>query len=126
MFVLAMGALAAFALTFGSAEEPSTTCGDFDSRALIRALPVVITLPSFVTDRREDEVQSCIGIVYGLKKGRRYKSSLHPLKPQAVVHSEDVSAQDLKKVVKAFRNWHFQKKKYAASKEPIYYTVIEF
>ena len=102
------------------------SCAGFEGKGLKNILPVVITLPLFVSDRREDDVQSCIAIVYGLKKSRRYKGSLLPRDPRVVAMSEDVSVKDAKAVQKAFKGWHFQKKKHSPSKEPIYYSVIEF
>lgn len=101
------------------------SCAGFDGSGLKNILPIVITLPLFVSDRREDEIKSCIAVVYGLKTSRRFKGSLLPRKPKVVAYSSDVSAKDVEEVQKAFKGWHFQKK-HGASEEPIYYSIIEF
>ncbi|NND61344.1 MAG: hypothetical protein HKN49_13885 [Gammaproteobacteria bacterium] len=123
LFALLTMSMHSFAAEGGDERK---SCMDFEGKGFKNILPVVIKLPLFVNDRRKDDVHSCIAIVYGLKNSRRYKGSLLPREPRVVATSADVSVKDAMAVQKAFRGWHFQKKKHSPSKEPIYYSVIEF
>lgn len=112
-------------ISFASeADDPYATCGEFDTEGMTHALPIV--LHTLFSERREDDVRSCIVMAFGLKKMKRYSGSLAPDKPYAIAQSEDVSPSDISIARESFESWLFSAKTYSVTKAPTYYYYIIF
>ena len=108
-----------------SAESPA--CGGFDSTGLTEGKPIVRVEPVVGTELREDAVESCIVVAYGLKEKRGADGAvLLAYKPKAVAQSDDATEKEEKAVERAIAKWLFLARTHDASKDPVYYSVIVY
>jgi len=112
------------------AEESSAaapTCGGFDLTGFTEGKPLIRVEPVVGAELREDAVDSCIVVAYGLKEKRGTDgAALLAYKPKAIAKSDDVTKKELKAAERAMSKWLFLAKAHDASKEPIYYSVITY
>jgi hypothetical protein len=112
------------------AEESSfaaSTCGGFSLTGLTEGKPLIRVEPVVGSELREDEVDSCIVVAYGLKEKRGTDgAALLVYKPKAIAQSDDVTKKEVKAAERATSKWLFLAKTHDASKEPIYYSVITY
>lgn len=112
------------------AEEESAAaiaCGGFDSTGLIEGKPLIRVEPVVGPELREDMLDSCVIVVYGLKEKRGTDgAALLAYRPKAVAHSNDVTRKEKKAAERAMSKWLFLAKTHEASKEPVYYSVIVY
>ena len=112
------------------AEESSSaasTCGGLDLTGLTEGKPLIRVAPVVGSELREDEVDSCIVVAYGLKAKRGTDgAALLAYKPKAIAQSDDVTKKEVKAAERAMSKWLFLAKTHDASKEPIYYSVINY
>jgi hypothetical protein len=108
-----------------SAEGP--TCGDFDKSGLTEGRPLIRVEPVVGAGLREDTVDSCIVVTYGLKEKRGTDgAALLAYKPKAVAQSDDVTKKEKRAAERALSKWLFLAKMHDASKAPVYYSVINY
>lgn len=113
-------------LAAGSDTE-APVCGGFVATGLTEGKPLVRVEPVVGQELREDGVDSCVVVIYGLKEKRGSDgAALLAYKPKAVAHSEDVTKNEKKAVERALSKWLFLAKTHDASKESIYFSVITF
>lgn len=112
------------------AEENSASapaCGGFDLTGLTEGKPVIRVEPVVGPELREDALDSCIVVAYGLKEKRGTDgAALLAYKPKAIAQSEDVTKKEKNAAERAMSKWLFLAKTHDASKEPIYYSVIMY
>jgi len=109
----------------GENSAAALTCGGFDNAALTEGKPVIRVEPVVGAELREDAVESCIVVAYGLKEKRGTNGdALLAYKPKAVAQSDDVTKKEKAAAERALSKWLFLAKTHDASKEPIYYSVI--
>jgi len=112
------------------AEENSAaapTCGGFDLTGLTEGKPVIRVEPLVGAELREDAVDSCIVVAYGLKEKRGTDgAALLAYKPRVIAQSDDVTKKEMKAAESAMSRWLFLAKTNDASQEPIYYSVITY
>ena len=90
-----------------------------EGKPLIRVEPVV------GTELREDGIDSCVVMAYGLKEKRGTDgAALLVHKPKAVAQSSDVTRKETRAAQSAMSKWLFLAKTHEASNEPIYYSII--
>ena len=113
-------------ISFASENDPiMRTCGGFDPTGLTEGKPVVRVEPVVGADLREDGVDSCIVLVYGLKEKRGSEgAALVAYKPKAVSQSDGVGGKEMKAAERAMSKWLFLAKTHDASKKPVYYSVV--
>ena len=118
-----------FSSTSFAAENSSaaSTCGGFDVTGLTEGKPLIRVEPIVGSELREDLVDSCIVVAYGLKEKRGTDgAALLAYKPRAVAQSDDVTKKEMKAAERAITKWLFLAKTHDASKEAIYYSVITY
>ena len=112
------------------AEEDSdvmNTCGGFDATGLTEGRPVIRVEPVVGAERRDDAIESCVVVAYGLKEKRGSDgAALLAYKPKAVAQGDDVTRKEKKAAGRAVSKWLFLAKAHEASEDPIYYSVIVF
>ena len=122
------GVASILAFSISSASESDTAapvCGGFDAAGLIEGKPLVRVEPVVGSELREDGVDSCVVITYGLKEKRGTDgAALLVYKPKAVAQSDDVTKRETKAAEHALSKWLFLAKTHDASQEPIYFSVI--
>ena len=117
-----IGCSAAFAK---EASTAATVCDGFDPAGLVEGKPLIRVEPSVGTELREDEIDSCLVLAYGLKEKRGTDgAALLVHKPRVVAQSDDATKKEIKAAQRAMSKWLFLTKTHDASKEPIYYSVI--
>ena len=124
------GAACLFAFSTSFAAETDTAapvCGDFDATGLIEGKPLIRVEPVVGQELREDDIDSCVVVTYGLKEKRGTDgAALLVYKPKAVAQSDDVTKREKKAAERALSKWLFLAKTHDASKEPIFFSVIIF
>ena len=102
-------------------------CGDFDTSGLTEGKLIIRVEPVVGAGLREDTVDSCIVVTYGLKEKRGTDgAALLAHKPKAVAQSEDVTNKEKRAAERALSQWLFLAKTHDASKEPVYYSVMNY
>lgn len=125
---LFLGTACMLALSTSIAAETdaaATECGDFDGAGLIEGKPLIRVEPVVGSELREDNVDSCVVVAYGLKeKPGTDGAALLAYKPKAVAQSDDVTKSEKKAAERALSKWLFLAKTHDASKERVYFSVI--
>jgi hypothetical protein len=119
--------LAISTLIAAESDTAAPVCGEFDATGLIEGKPLIRVEPVVGSELREDGVDSCVVVTYGLKeKGGTDGAALLVYKPKAVAQSHDVTKKEKKAAERALSKWLFLAKTHDASKESRYYSVIIF
>jgi len=127
LFVVAIWLLCSRVCIAGDTSAEPPTCGGFDLTGLTEGKPLVRVEPVVGAELREDPVESCIVVAYGLKEKRGTDgAALLAYKPKAVAHSDDVTRKEKKAAERVMSKWLFLAKTHNASKEPVYYSVIVY
>lgn len=127
LFILIAWIFYSSASIAGEDSTAGLTCGDFDAAGLTEGKPVIRVEPVVGAELREDAVESCIVVAYGLKEKRGSDgSALLAYRPKAVAQSVDVTKKEKAAAERALSKWLFLAKTHDASKEPIYYSVIVY
>lgn len=125
-----VGAAWMFAISLSFAADPEaagTVCGDFNATGMIEGKPLIRVEPVVGPELREDGIDSCVVVTYGLKEKRGTDgAALLVHKPKAVAQSDDVTKKEKKATERALSKWLFLAKTHDASRESIYYSVIVF
>lgn len=118
----------AFSTSLAAETETATiACAGFDASGLTEGKPLIRVEPVVGSELREDNIESCVVVTYGLKEKRGTDGgALLVSKPKAVAQSDDVTKREIKAVKRALSKWLFLAKTHEASKEPIYYSVIVY
>lgn len=125
LFVITAWLLFSSASIAGEDSAVAPICGGFDASGLAVGKPLIRVEPVVGAELREDAVDSCIVVAYGLKEKRGTDgAALLAYKPKAVAQSDDVTNKEKKAAERALSKWLFLAKMHNASKEPVYYSVI--
>ena len=124
------GAVSMFAIFPSLAAETDIAkalCGDFNATGMVEGKPLIRVEPVVGSELREDGVDSCVVVTYGLKEKRGTDgAALLVYKPKAVAHSDDVTKREKRAAERALSKWLFLARTHDASKESMYYSVIIF
>lgn len=119
-----------FAVSTSIGAETDTAapvCGDFDATGLVEGKPLIRVEPVVGAELREDDIDSCVIVTYGLKEKRGTDgAALLAYRPKAVAQSGDVTKKEAKAAERALSKWLFLAKTHDASRESIYYSMIVF
>lgn len=108
-------------------ERAAGVCAGYDISELTEAKPVVRVEPAFGDELREDSVDSCIVVTFGLKAKRGTNGqALLAHKPKAVAWSDEVPRSARRAAQRALEKWLFLAKTQPASDDPAYYYVFTF
>ncbi len=108
-------------------DSAATVCGGFDATLLTEGKPLIRVEPVVGAELREDDIDSCVVVTYGLEEKRGTDgAALLAHKPKAVAKSDDVTKKEMKAAERALSKWLFLAKTHDASKESIYYSLIIF
>lgn len=120
--------LFAFSTSLAAETDTATAvCAGFDASALTEGKPLIRAEPVVGSELREDNIESCVVVTYGLKEKQGTDgAALLVSRPKAVAQSDDVTRKEIKAVKRALSKWLFLAKTHEASKEPIYYSVIVY
>jgi hypothetical protein len=125
-FFLGAASILAFSTSFATEPDTATPlCGNFDAEGLIEGKPLIRVEPTVGSELREDGIDSCIVVTYGLKEKRGTDgAALLVYKPKAVAQSDDVTKREKKAAERALSKWLFLAKTHDVSKESMYFSVI--
>jgi hypothetical protein len=108
-------------------DTAASECGGFEATGLIEGKPLIRVEPVVGQELREDGIDSCVVVTYGLKEKRGTDgAALLAYKPKAVAQSEGVTKKEKKAVERSLSKWLFLAKTHDASIESLYYSVIKF
>ena len=126
-----LGGVASILILSSSLAAASDTkepvCGGFVPAGLTEGKPLIRVEPVVGPELREDGVDSCVVVTYGLKEKRGTDgAALLVYRPKAVAHSDDVTKKERKAAERALSKWLFLANTHDASKESIYFSVMTF
>ncbi len=127
-FFIGAAWLLVFSTSFAAEiDTAASLCGDFEAKGLIEGKPLIRVEPVVRSELREDDIDSCVVLTYGLKEKRGTDgAALLVYKPKAVAQSDDVTKREKKAAERVMSKWLFLAKTHETSKEPVYYSVIVY